>query len=156
MRTLISKQFLSVLTQIFMENRKDIKRATVPMKAAEQKSTLPTRLMSLNKKGDSVRELHNALKTMGYTIDQTELDELRFGKSTAAAVAAIQESNGLATTGKFDSDARKALRNAMLKKNPSLKSSMADHCLRGSVFSREGKALSGALVSISYMIFFKT
>ena len=66
-------------------------------------------LLSLNSRGDAVRELHTQLTRVGVTLPAGEAADGVFGVGTRDAVLQLQAKYGLAQTGVFDDETRNAL-----------------------------------------------
>src|SRR5947208_2300010 len=69
--------------------------------------------VSLNARGTNVKNLHETLGKLGYTIPKQELDEQMFGTGTRDALLQLQEKYKLPSTGNFDDATKAALAKAV-------------------------------------------
>ena len=111
---------------------------------------LPSRMLSLNKRGADVPILQNGLAFLGYRISRAECEEQFFGKTTHQAVLAYQKDRNLPQTGRYDSTTRKAFVKDISAVKPSVSAYNPDQVVRGTVRNLNWQPMKGVRVEVRY------
>ena len=120
------------------------------LKVKSNEVVIPRSLVNMNKTGEHVKELQIALAYLGYQVSLDEFKNRAFGAATLKALNEFQTSAGLAQGSCFDSKTRKALNEALVKKNSNLNRVGKRFVVKGSVRDEKGTPLEDCIVTVSY------
>lgn len=120
------------------------------LKVKSNEVVIPRSLVNMNKTGEHVKELQIALAYLGYQVSQDEFKNRAFGSATLKALNEFQASAGLDQGSCFDSRTRKALKEALVKKNSNLNRVRKRFVVKGSVRDEKGTPLEDCIVTVSY------
>ncbi len=123
-------------------------RITPVRKPVAVELSVVNKVVRLNKVSPEVNKLQKALAFLGYQVDEKEFNTQTYGKTTAKAVLAFQQSRGLPQTGQMDTRTLKILNAGVTTVNPDATLSLFKYRIRGSVLDSMWQRKSNMVIRV--------